>query len=62
MDLTGFKIVEEEADAIYLFSEEVEKIRLLDSSATPHLQKHRDLLVFGCLTGLRFFRFFGHSL
>lgn len=54
MDLTGFKIVEEEADAIYLTQEEIRKILLLDLSEHPHLHKYRDLFVFGCLTGLRF--------
>jgi integrase len=54
MDLTGFKIVEEEADAIYLTPEEIKKILFLDLSKRHHLQKYRDLLVFGCLTGLRF--------
>jgi len=54
LDLTGFKIVEEEADAIYLTPEEINQILLLDLSELPHLQKYRDLFVFGCLTGLRF--------
>jgi hypothetical protein len=54
VDLTGFKIVEEEADAIYLTPEEINQILLLDLSELPHLQKYRDLFVFGCLTGLRF--------
>src|SRR5205085_2194448 len=50
----GFKILEEEADAIYLTEMEIENIRTLDLSSYPHLIKYRDLLVFGCLTGLRF--------
>ena len=54
MDLTGFKIVEEEADAIYLTPEEIKKILLLNLSEYPHLNKYRDLFIFGCLTGLRF--------
>lgn len=54
MDLNGFKIVEEEADAIYLTPEEIRRILLLDLSEHQHLNKYRDLLVFGCLTGLRF--------
>ena len=54
LDLTGFKIVEEEADAIYLTPEEINQVLQLDLSELPHLKKHRDLLVFGCLTGLRF--------
>lgn len=54
LDLTGFKILEEDADAIYLTPEEINTIAKLDLSAKPHLMKFRDLLVFGCLTGLRF--------
>jgi len=54
LDLSGFKIVEEEADAIYLTSEEINIILRLDLSEKPHLVKYRDLIVFGCLTGLRF--------
>ena len=54
MDLAGFKIVEEEADAIYLTPEEIKKILLLNLSEHPHLNKYRDLFIFGCLTGLRF--------
>lgn len=54
LDLSGFKIIEEEADAIYLTPEEIDIIAHLDLSDKPYLCKHRDLLVFGCLTGLRF--------
>lgn len=54
LDLTGFKIMEEESDAIYLNSEEIKLILQLDLSASPHLIKYRSLFVFGCLTGLRF--------
>ncbi len=53
-DLTGFKIMEEEADAVYLTNEEINKLVLLDLSSSPCLITYRDLLVFGCLTGLRF--------
>lgn len=54
LDTTGFKIPEEEADAIYLTPKEISQILDADLSELPHLQKYRDLLVFGCLTGLRF--------
>ncbi len=54
MDTTGFKIPEEETDAIYLTPEEINQILSVDLSELSHLQKSRDLLVFGCLTGLRF--------
>jgi site-specific recombinase XerD len=54
LDTTGFKIPEEEADAIYLTPEEINGIATLDLSRKPQLEKYRDLFVFGCLTGLRF--------
>jgi integrase len=46
--------VEEIADATYLSMYEIETIRNLDLSLSPKLQMARDLLVLGCLTGLRF--------
>jgi hypothetical protein len=54
IDLTDFKISEEEADAIYLSHEEIGKIYRTDLSAYPHLIEYRDLFVLACLTGLRF--------
>ena len=54
LDLTGFKIPEEEADAIYLTPAEINTIVALDLTDRPDLKQFRDLLVFGCLTGLRF--------
>jgi integrase len=54
IDLSDFKGMEEEADAIYLTEHEIETIRLLNLSKHQHLEKYRDLLVLGCLTGLRF--------
>ncbi|MBD0376322.1 MAG: site-specific integrase, partial [Flavisolibacter sp.] len=54
IDLSDFKICEEEADAIYLTEAEIEQILAVDLTNFPHLIKYRDLLVFGCLTGLRF--------
>jgi len=54
LDTTGFKIPEEEADAIYLSPEEINQMFEVDLSRSPHLKKYRDLLVFGCMTGLRF--------
>lgn len=54
LDLTGFKVPEEEADAIYLNPEEIKSILKLDLSAQPVLGKYRDLFIFGCYTGLRF--------
>ena len=54
LDLTGFKIHEEDSDAIYLTSEEIIKISETDLTSQPHLKMNRDLFVLGCLTGLRF--------
>ncbi|MBN9299829.1 MAG: site-specific integrase [Filimonas sp.] len=54
IDLSDFKIPEEEPDAIYLTWEEVGRIFRLDLSEKPHLEKYRDLFVLGCQTGLRF--------
>jgi hypothetical protein len=54
LDLSGFKIQEEDSDAIYLTIDEINRILSLDLTEHNHLKLHRDLLVFGCLTGLRF--------
>lgn len=54
IDLTDFKILDEEADAVYLTWAEIARIYQTDFSDYPHLVKYRDLFVLGCLTGLRF--------
>jgi integrase len=54
IDLTDFKIPEEETDAIYLTNEEIGTIYNTDLSGSPHLVEYRDLFVLACLTGLRF--------
>jgi hypothetical protein len=54
IDMSDFRILEEEADAIYLTEKEIAQIQQTDLSEHRHLIKYRDLLVFGCLTGLRF--------
>lgn len=54
IDLTDFKIPEEESDAIYLNHEEIGQIYQADLSGYPHLVEYRDLFVLACLTGLRF--------
>ncbi|MCH5599000.1 site-specific integrase [Niabella ginsengisoli] len=54
IDLTDFKIPEEESDAIYLTYEEIAKIYQTDLSEHPHLLEYRDVFVLACLTGLRF--------
>lgn len=54
IDLTDFKIPEEDCDAIYLTHDEIAKIYQTDLSGHPHLTEYRDLFVLACLTGLRF--------
>lgn len=54
IDLTDFKIPEEESDAIYLSHEEIALIYGTDLNGHPHLKEYRDLFVLACLTGLRF--------
>jgi integrase len=54
IDLTDFKIPEEEADAIYLTHIEIAKIYNVNLSEHPYLVEYRDLFVLACLTGLRF--------
>ncbi len=54
IDLTDFKIPEEEPDAIYLTYEEIGKIYEADLTAFPYLVEYRNLFVLACLTGLRF--------
>lgn len=54
INLDDFKILDEEADAVYLTWDEIKRIYQADLSAHTHLCQYRDLFVFGCLTGLRF--------
>lgn len=54
IDLTDFKIPEEESDAIYLTHHEIISIYQTDLSTQPELIEYRDLFVLACLTGLRF--------
>jgi integrase len=54
IDMTDFKIPEEESDAIYLTHEEIAALYQTDLSAHPHLLEYRDLFVLACLTGFRF--------
>jgi hypothetical protein len=53
-DLSGYKVMEEEVDAVYLSWNELSLINKLDLSQNSHLEKYRDLFVLGCLTGFRF--------
>ncbi len=54
VDLSSFKVMEEEIDAVYLSWRELSAIYHLDLSVKTHLEKYRDLFVLGCLTGFRF--------
>ncbi len=54
IELTDFKIPEEESDAIYLTHDEIAKIYQTDLTDHPCLTEYRDLFVLACLTGLRF--------
>lgn len=54
IDMTDFKIPEEESDAIYLTHPEIASIYQTDLSSHQYLVEYRDLFVLACLTGLRF--------
>jgi len=54
IDLSSYKIVEEDVDAIYLSWKEISAMYKLDLSSQPMLEVVRDEFVFGCLTGFRF--------
>lgn len=54
IDLSEFKSPEEEADAIYLTTDEIALIYNLDLTPYPYLIPFRNRFVFACLTGLRF--------
>ncbi|HEY4286960.1 MAG TPA: site-specific integrase [Puia sp.] len=54
IDLSDFKILDEETDAIYLSVQEIRTMYNLDLSEHPHLKRFRDLFVLGSFTGLRF--------
>ena len=49
-----FKTIREEADTVYLSIKELERFEKLNLSASPRLEKVRDLFLIGCYTGLRF--------
>jgi len=57
IDLTDFKIIDEETDAIYLSTDEIAHIYHTDLSEYPYLVEYRELFVLACLTGLRFIDF-----
>lgn len=54
VDLTYFKVVEEETDAIYLSENELAKIYNLNLSDDKELEEIRDVFIVGCFTGLRY--------
>lgn len=54
IDLTHFKVVEEETDAIYLNETELAAIYKLDLSDDKELEEIRDVFIVGCFTGLRY--------
>jgi len=54
IDLSCYKISEEDVDAIYLSWKEISTMYRLDLTDKPMLEKVRDLFVLGCLTGFRF--------
>ncbi|WMI66720.1 site-specific integrase [Aestuariibaculum sp. YM273] len=49
-----FKTIREESDTVYLSIDELKKIEKVDFSASPRLERVRDLFLIGCYTGLRF--------
>jgi integrase len=49
-----FKVLKEQTDSIYLTLEDLKDIESIDLSATPHLDRVRDLFLIGCWTGVRF--------
>lgn len=54
IDMDGWRILEEDVDAVYLNTEEINALYNLDLSTHPHLINYRNDFVLGCLTGLRF--------
>lgn len=54
IDLSDFKILDEETDAIYLTTTEIQALYKLDLSPHPQWIRFRDMFVLGCYTGLRF--------
>jgi site-specific recombinase XerD len=59
IDLSDFKILDEETDAIYLTVHEIRALYNVDLSEHPEWCRFRDLFVLGCFTGLRFSDFNG---
>jgi integrase len=49
-----FSVSSVDTDAVYLTENEIMALYRFDLSATPKLERVRDLFVFGCFTGLRY--------
>lgn len=54
IDLSSYKVVEEDVDAIYLNWKEISIMYRMDLSHDPKVEIVRDEFVLGCLTGFRF--------
>lgn len=54
IDLSAFKVVQEEVDHIYLTTDEIQAIAAVDCNDDEELERVKDFFVVGCLTGLRF--------
>jgi hypothetical protein len=54
INMDGWKVLQEETDAVYLTMKEIQAIYSLDLTYHPHLVNYRSDFVLGCLTGLRF--------
>ncbi|MEM7373914.1 MAG: site-specific integrase [Bacteroidota bacterium] len=49
-----FKVLQEDADIVYLSQEELQQLHDLDLSTNQRLAHVRDVFLFGCYTGLRY--------
>lgn len=54
VDLSAFKVIQEEVDHIYLTADEIQAIAAVDCKEDVELERVKDFFVIGCLTGLRF--------
>lgn len=54
IDLTAFKVIQEEVDHIYLTADEIQAIAAVGCKEDEELERVKDFFVIGCLTGLRF--------
>ena len=54
IDMSGWKVLEEDADTVFCTWEEIFKISNVDLSSLPYLESYRDDFVLGCFIGMRF--------